>query len=274
MRYRLRIEYDGTNYSGWQKQGHGLSIQEILEECLFKLSGEKNEVVGSGRTDAGVHALAQVAHFDLNGKQFPETTIVQALNYYLCEFSRVRAKRIKNLIIGELGNFYRKYAPLLKQDIIVKDCKLVENDFHARFSSKMRYYRYLLLNTKQPSILWSNRAWHVKEPLDLAPMQIACSMLVGQHDFSSFRDSQCQALSPVKTINSCEIHRNGDIISLEIAAKSFLHHMVRNIVGTLKDVGSHRTDPDRFKSILESQNRKKAGVNAPAHGLYFVRVDY
>ncbi|MDR1495054.1 MAG: tRNA pseudouridine synthase A [Rickettsiales bacterium] len=274
MRYRLLIEYDGTNYSGWQRQGHGLSVQDVIEKSLLRLSGEMTEVVGSGRTDAGVHALGQVAHFDLTERQFPEITVIQALNYYLCEFSRVRTKKIRSLIRDEFGDLYRRYGSFSEQDIVIRDCKFVTSDFHARFSSKMRYYKYIIINGKQTSALWQNRAWHIREPLDVDSMQTACQLLVGSHDFSSFRDSQCQALSPVKTIKDCRIYRDDDLVYLEVAAKSFLHHMVRNIVGTLAGVGSHRTNIDEFNSILESKNRRRAGVNAPAHGLYLVRVDY
>ncbi|MDR3078714.1 MAG: tRNA pseudouridine(38-40) synthase TruA [Rickettsiales bacterium] len=274
MRYRLCIEYDGSNYSGWQRQGHGLSIQEAIEESILKFSGERVELVGSGRTDAGVHALGQVAHFDLVRGQFSTPTIVQALNYYLCEFSRARSGRMGSLIRREFGDFYRRYGSLSGQDIVIKSCEEVDDGFHARFSSRMRYYKYILVNTKSASALWYARAWHVREPLDLGPMQTACQLLLGSHDFSSFRDSQCQAPSPVKTLRSCTVHRNGDLISIEMAAKSFLHHMVRNIVGTLKDVGSHRTSIEEFRAIIESKDRRRAGVNAPAQGLYFIGVDY
>jgi tRNA pseudouridine38-40 synthase len=274
MRYKLQIQYDGTNYSGWQRQGHGLSVQEILEECLFKLSGEKTEVIGSGRTDAGVHALGQVAHFDLNGKQFSEQTMVRALNYYLCEFNRTRIKKIRSLVVGEFGNSYSRYGSFPEQDIIVRSCDHVDGEFHARFSSKMRHYKYIIVNDGLPMVLWYNRAWYVREPLDVASMSAACELLVGQHDFSSFRDSQCQAPSPIKTIRDCGIHRNGCIISFEIAAKSFLHHMVRNIIGTLRDVGSRETTLEKFKEILQSRDRRRAGINAPAQGLYLMGIDY
>ncbi|GHU27174.1 tRNA pseudouridine synthase A [Bacilli bacterium] len=274
MRYKLCVEYDGTNYSGWQKQGHGLSLQEVMEDCIFKLSGEKVNVVGSGRTDAGVHALGQVIHFDLN-KQLTESTIVEGLNYYLCEWNRIKIKRLQKLIITEFGSFYRSYGVLSEQDIVIKSCEVVDDNFHARFSSKMRHYKYIIINSKAPLALWRNRAWHVPLPiLDVDRMHEASQLLIGLHDFSSFRDSQCQAPSPFKTISNCSVRRKNDIITFEISAKSFLHHMIRNIIGTLKGVGKYEITPHEFRNILESKNRQRAGVNAPACGLYFVGVDY
>lgn len=274
MRYRIDIEYDGTNYAGWQKQTHSLSIQNVIESCISNLSGEKVELFGSGRTDAGVHALNQVAHFDLKKKQFSETTIVEGLNYYLLRYNIEKINTFKRTINSKFGDFYKNYIPISEQDIIIKSCRVVNNDFHARFSSKMRYYKYIIMNTKVPLALWRNRAWHVREKLELEPMQKVCSLLIGKHDFSSFRDSQCQSSSPLKTINSCKIYREDDRIILEVSAKSFLHHMIRNIIGTLKDVGTGKIDLEKFVAILKSKNRQNAGINAPACGLYLVKIDY
>lgn len=274
MRYRIDIEYDGTNYVGWQKQIHGLSIQEVIESCIFKLSGEKVELFGSGRTDAGVHALNQVAHFDLNKKKFSEQTIIEGLNYYLFRYNIDKINIFRRVINSKFGDFYKNYIPIPEQDIIIKFCNVVNSDFHARFSSRMRYYKYIIMNTKSPLALWRNRAWHIREKLELEPMQKACNLLLGKHDFSSFRDSQCQAFSPLKTINSCKIYREDDRIILEVSAKSFLHHMIRNIIGTLKDVGTGKIDLKKFDDILNSKNRQNAGINAPACGLYLVKIDY
>ncbi|MDR2778540.1 MAG: tRNA pseudouridine(38-40) synthase TruA [Rickettsiales bacterium] len=275
MRYRLSIEYDGTNYSGWQRQGQGLSIQEVIEDCIFELSGERVELVGSGRTDAGVHALGQVAHFDLKKNRYDGAVVVQALNYYLCKLNRTRIRRLQKLIVGEFGRFYRRYGLPSEQDIVIRSCDVVGDDFHARFSSKMRHYRYVIKNTRSPLAIWRNRVWQVSSALDVDYITAACRILVGLHDFSSFRDSQCQALSPLKTISDCKIYRiEDDLVIFDVSARSFLHHMVRNIIGTLKDVGRHRIDIDEFRDILESGDRKRAGVNAPACGLYFVGVDY
>ncbi|MDR2077506.1 MAG: tRNA pseudouridine(38-40) synthase TruA [Rickettsiales bacterium] len=275
MRYKLCIEYDGTNYSGWQKQKQGISVQSVIEECIFELSGERVELVGSSRTDAGVHALGQIAHFDLDKKHYPETVVVQALNYYLCRINRIRIKKLQRLIEGEFGESYRRYGLPAEQDIVIKSCSIVDGEFHARFSSKMRHYRYIIKNTGSPLAIWQNRAWWVSDELDIDSMAETCQILLGLHDFSSFRDSQCQAPSPMKTISSCRIYSaEKDLIIFDISAKSFLHHMVRNIIGTLRDVGRRKIGTSDFKDILESKDRKKAGVNAPACGLYFIGVDY
>lgn len=274
MRYRIDIEYDGTNYAGWQKQGHSLSIQDVLEECVLKLANEKVEVVGSGRTDAGVHAFNQVAHFDLKNRQFSENTVKEGLNYYLLRHNLDKINKFKQILMENFGDFHKNYEPLTEQDIVIKSCKIVGDDFHARFSSKMRHYRYVISNRNPPLALNRKRAWHIREKLDLKPMQEACKLLLGKHDFSSFRDSQCQAPNPVKTISACEIHAIEDNIILDVSAKSFLHHMIRNIIGTLKDVGLGRISVDDFGKILEAKDRQKAGVNAPPWGLYLFTIDY
>jgi tRNA pseudouridine38-40 synthase len=268
VKYKIIIEYDGTNYAGWQRQKNKVTIQEVIEECIFKLSGEVTEVFVSGRTDSGVHALNQVAHFELV-KEYEENTIVGALNFYLIgrNAELVREWQKKN------NDFFMK--PFLRQDIVIKDCSIVDDDFHARFSSKMRHYKYIILNRKEASALWQNRAWHIRKKLNIEKMQEAGNILLGNHDFSSFRDSQCQAKSPIKTLSNCSISGiDDDLIVFEFSAKSFLHHMIRNIVGTLRDVGSGRISVEEFRNIFEAIDRKKAGEMADACGLYLVKIDY
>lgn len=243
-RYKITIEYDGTNYLGWQRQKDGNSIQKSIEKAVESFSGQKATVTGSGRTDAGVHALGQVAHFDLESEH-TDYRVMMALNHYLKD---------KNIVI--LG------------------CETVDEKFHARFSAKKRFYKYRILNKKQLSPLRKNRVWEVRKELNIEKMQNAADLLIGEHDFTSFRDSDCQAKSPIKSIDEISIYRKKDEIIFEISAKSFLHHMVRNIVGTLRDVGIGKTSIKSFQKILEAKDRTKAGVTAPACGLYFVRVGY
>ncbi len=268
MRYKVVLEYDGTNYGGWQKQKDKLGIQEVIEECVFLFSGEKVEVVASGRTDTGVHAINQTVHFDLT-KKYEEGVVVNALNFWF-------GKRNRNLILEwqkQNNNHFSK--PFLQQDIVAKDCKIVDNDFHARFSSKMRYYKYIILNRKAPSALWQNKAWHIRKKLNIEKMQEASKFILGNHDFSSFRDSQCQAKSPIKTMGSCNIYKESEeLIIFEFSAKSFLYHMIRNIVGTLRDVGIGKITVENFKEILEAKDRRMAGEMAAACGLYLVNIDY
>ncbi len=246
MRYKITFEYNGTNYCGFQKQPDqpNNSVEEILENAVFDLSQERVKIFASGRTDAGVHALAQVAHLDLN-KKFDADTVVAALNNHL-----------------------------RPAEIAVIACEIVDENFHARFSAKTRHYRYILVNRRAPLTLQKNLAWHIPQKLDLAAMTKAAKFLIGEHDFSSFRDSNCQAKSATKNIRKIEITKNGDEIFIEVSARSFLHHMVRNIVGTLILVGSGKIESDEMKNILESHDRTKSGPNAPSCGLYFLSVDY
>ncbi|MBP7710319.1 MAG: tRNA pseudouridine(38-40) synthase TruA [Rickettsiales bacterium] len=245
-RYKLTIEYDGSSYCGFQKQ-FGISeksVEEVLEEAVFKMSQEHPKIMVCGRTDAGVHALGQVVHFDLE-KKFSEHQIILGLNSYLRE-----------------------------ENVVILNCELVDENFHARFNAKMRHYRYVIVNRRAPMVLQRNRAWHVAQKLDIEAMRQSAKFLIGEHDFSSFRDAECQGKSPVKTIERIEITQNGEEIFIEVSAKSFLHHMVRNIVGTLVWVGSGKIEALEMKKILEARNRTKSGPNAPAVGLYFLRVDY
>lgn len=261
MRYKITIEYDGTNYSGWQKQDGKITIQETIEDVIKIMMQEEAEVYGSGRTDAGVHALGQVAHFDLK-KEIDPFRLMSGINYHLKVkyMSRIDADydlRNKNI-----------------QDIAVVNCEAVDDEFHARFSAKKRFYRYRILNRRQPTALDNNRVWQVYRELNLDRMNEALKFLVGKKDWSSFRDSECQAKSPIKTIDKVNLTKVGDEIIFEIEAKSFLHHMVRNIVGTLVDVGLEKTTVEEFEKIIEAKDRTKAGPTAPAQGLYFVKTEY
>ena len=243
-RYKLTLEYDGTGLSGWQRQDKDLTLQEILEDALFSLTSERVEVVASGRTDAGVHAIGQVAHFDLE-KDFELHKILGGLNHYLNE-----------------------------KPISIISAEEVSEDFHARFSAKKRYYRYIILNRKSPPVIQKNRVWHVNIPLDIDLMKEAAKHLIGNHDFSSFRAAECQSNNPVKTLDSIDISEDGERICFDISALSFLHHQCRNIVGTLKEVGEGRIKPSDIPNILKAKDRSSAGITAPAHGLYFEKVDY
>jgi len=215
-----------------------------LENAIFLLTLEKTKIIASGRTDAGVHALGQVIHFDLNKKFAPG-----------------------KMILG-LNNFLRE------ESIVIVDCEIMDENFHARFNAKMRHYRYIIINRQTPLTLRKDRAWHVIKKLDLDEMKKAAKFLIGQHDFSSFRDSECQAKSAVKTIKKIVITQTNEEIFIEISAGSFLHHMVRNIVGTLVLAGVKKIKAAEMKMILEAKDRKKSGKNAPACGLYFLGLDY
>ena len=244
-RYKIHIEYDGTGFAGWQTQKNSISVQEVLENAIFKFSNEKTILYAAGRTDAGVHAIGQVAHFDLE-KNFSEDEILGAINFHA-----------------------RPHA------VCVKSCKMVGEEFHARFSALERGYYYRIINRKAPFVIDKNRAWHVPHQLDVDKMIEASKFLLGTHDFTSFRASQCQAKSPIKTVNQIIIQKiSEEEIRIDITAKSFLHHMVRNIVGTLVDVGKGKLKPENLKNILDAKDRKKAGQTAPAFGLYFSYVRY
>ena len=246
MRYKLTLEYDGTNTLGWQRQLDGPSVQEYLETVLELLSGTHSEVAAAGRTDAGVHALAQVAHIDFETQMEP-WKIREAFN----------------------ANLRQIEAP-----VAVIDVEPVDNNFHARFSAKGRGYIYRILNRRAPSVLRHNRAWWVPVELNIEQMQKGASYLLGNHDFTSFRASACQAKSPIKTLDKLDIVKDGDEIIFIVEAKSFLHHQVRNMVGTLKMVGEGKLAPEDIKRILEAKNRATAGATAPACGLYLNKVVY
>lgn len=241
-RYKINLEYDGTDLIGWQENQDGPSVQSLVTDAIYKFCGEKTNVVSAGRTDAGVHAICMTAHFDLDKEQNPDT-IMRALNFYL-----------------------------INEPVSVLHCEPVDDDFHARFSCVKRHYKYIVLNRSAPVVLEKNRVWWVPQKLDIEKMKMAAQKLIGKHDFTSFRAAQCQARSPVKTLDSCVITQNGDKIIFEFSARSFLHHQVRNMVGTLVEIGIGK--PYDIDEIFAQKKRGAAGVNAPASGLYFVAADY
>jgi tRNA pseudouridine38-40 synthase len=243
-RYRLTLEYDGSGLVGWQRQPEGVSVQAALENAFAKFCGERVTVHGAGRTDAGVHALAQCAHVDLT-REYVSDTIRGALNYHL------RPAAVSVLLVEPA-------AP----------------DFDARRSAIGRVYRYRILNRRSPPVLDRLRVWHVPPPLDLAAMQEGSRHLLGRHDFTTFRDSLCQAKSPVKTLDALDMSRVGEEIHIEARARSFLHHQVRNMAGTLKLVGLGQWRPEDVAAALEARDRRAGGPTAPAEGLYLVEVKY
>ncbi len=243
-RYRLTLEYDGRGFVGWQRQASGLSVQQALEEAVAAFCGERVTAVAAGRTDAGVHALAQVAHVDL-ARDFPPERVMGALN-----------------------------AHLRPHPVAVLEVRRAGPGFHARFSAAERRYLYRILNRRAPPALERGRVWHVIRPLDAERMQEAASLLVGRHDFTSFRDSQCQAASPLKTLRRLHVRRCGEIVEIHAAARSFLHHQVRNMVGTLVLVGGGRRPIAWVTEVLAARDRSRAGPTAPAEGLYFAGVGY
>jgi tRNA pseudouridine38-40 synthase len=243
-RYRITIEYDGTGLVGWQRQDNGASVQGALEAAIEKFSGETVTVHGAGRTDAGVHAFGQVAHFDL-AKDFPPDTIRDALNHFV--------------------------RPLA---VAVLEAAIAAPDFHARFSARGRHYLYRILTRRPPPVLERNRVWHVVHALDAEAMHQAAQALTGGHDFTTFRAAECQAKSPVKTLDRLDIRRAGDEIHIEAAARSFLHHQVRSMVGSLRLVGEGKWRARDLADALAAKDRARCGPVAPPDGLYLVRVDY
>jgi tRNA pseudouridine38-40 synthase len=243
-RYRLTLEYDGSGLAGWQRQANGPSVQELLETAFERFCQEQPTAVAAGRTDAGVHALAQVVHVDLARARDPEE-------------------------IRDAVNFHLKPAR-----VAVLDAAAVPAEFHARFSATGRRYLYRIVNRRAPLALDRDRAWLVTRPLDAVAMHRAAQVLVGSHDFSSFRDAQCQAKSPVKTLDRLDVARVGEEIQVRAEARSFLHHQVRNMVGTLKLVGEGKWTKADLESALAARDRSAAGPTAPAEGLYLTGVSY
>ncbi|MDB5740568.1 MAG: tRNA pseudouridine synthase [Alphaproteobacteria bacterium] len=244
MRYRLTIEYDGGPFFGWQRQSDGPSVQGALEAAIEKLSGERVTVTGAGRTDSGVHALGQVAHFDLV-KDFDAGKVRDALNHYL-----------------------------RPDPVVILDAAVADSEFHARFSAKARHYLFRILNRRAPPALEDGRVWHVSPRLDVDAMHQAAQFLVGSHDFTTFRAAECQSPSPVKTLDRLDVSQRADEIHIEASARSFLHHQIRSIAGTLKLVGEGKWTPRDVKKALDARNRTACGTVSPPDGLYLVRVDY
>lgn len=241
-RYKVILEYDGTDLIGWQENRQGPSVQSIMKDAIYGFCGARPDVVGAGRTDAGVHAVAMTAHFDIDGN-FDANTVMRALNFYLNN-----------------------------KPVSVLDCEIVSDEFNARFDCVARHYKYIVLNRSASPVLNKNRVYWVPRKLNIDAMRMAAQKLIGNHDFTSFRASECQAKSPIKTLDKIEISQNGDEIIFEFSARSFLHHMVRNIVGTLIEIGLGK--PYDIDEILSAKNRSAAGPTAPADGLYFIRADY
>ncbi len=243
-RYKLTIEYDGSPFVGWQRQNNGVSVQGCIEEAIFKFCQERVTITGAGRTDAGVHALGQVAHFDC-------------------------ARDLDSFKISEALNFHLHPHP-----IAILSAEKVDESFHARFSAKERSYIYRIVNRRAPLTVDRGRGWLVASPLDHIIMEQAAQNLVGTYDFTTFRDSECQAKSPVKTIHEIKLQRNFDEIMLYIRAPSFLHHMVRNITGSLMLVGTGKWSIDDFINARDAKDRTKGGPTAPPDGLCFLKVMY
>lgn len=243
-RFKLTIEYDGTPYAGWQRQDDVPSVQRAIERAVFAFAQEEVTLHTAGRTDAGVHARAQVAHFDL-AKPRSAYEVMEGLNFHLRE-----------------------------EAIAIVAAQEVEESFHARFSATQRAYEYRIINRRAPLKLDANRAWHVPWALDTSAMHHAAQRLVGHHDFTSFRDAKCQAHSPIKTLDALSAVQHGDDILIRTHARSFLHHQVRNMVGTLALVGAGKWTADDVSAALAAQNRSAAGPTAPACGLYLVHVGY
>jgi tRNA pseudouridine38-40 synthase len=243
-RYRLTLEYDGAPFVGWQRQDNGPSVQGALEDAIEKLSSERVTVTGSGRTDAGVHALGQVAHFDLV-KEFEPGKVRDALNYHL-----------------------------RPNPVVVLDADVADGEFHARFSARSRHYLFRILNRRSPPALEAGKVWHVSPKLDAEAMHAAAQVLVGQHDFTTFRAAECQAQSPVKTLDRLDVSRRADEIHIEASARSFLHHQIRSFAGTLKLVGEGKWTARDVAAALAAKDRTRCGPVSPPDGLYLVRVDY
>ncbi len=243
-RFKLTLEYDGGPFVGWQRQDIGLTIQQALEEAVFRITGETVVVQGAGRTDAGVHALAQVAHVDLE-KAIEAGKLRDAINYHL------------------------KPAP-----IAVTAAEVAAADFHARFSATGRAYLYRIVNRRAPLTVDRSRAWRIGTPLDATAMHDGAQVLVGHHDFTTFRATLCQAKSPVRTLDRLSVHRVGEEIQIVAESRSFLHHQVRNMVGTLRLVGEGKWTKDDLAAALDARDRAKGGPTAPPDGLYLTRVSY
>jgi tRNA pseudouridine38-40 synthase len=243
-RYKIILEYNGTSFYGWQRQPELPSVQQALEDAIEAFSGERVTVQAAGRTDSGVHALGQVVHFDLNKQWAP-------------------------FRVGEALNFHLKPHP-----VAVLSIEAVDKSFEARFSAQARHYEYQILNRRARPALEHNLVWHVVVPLDVDAMQEAAQLILGEHDFTTFRAIECQAKSPVKTLDRLDVVRQAERVVVYASARSFLHHQVRSLVGSLKLVGAGKWQPKDLKAALDAKDRARCGGMAPSAGLYLARVDY
>jgi len=243
-RYKIMIEYDGTPFVGWQFQKNGLSIQKVLQDAVFNFSKEKTIMTGAGRTDAGVHALKQIAHFDLK-KKIQKKNLLPAINQ----------------------NISNKSVTVLK-------INRVNKNFHARHDAKKRTYEYLIVNRQSPLTLQKNKAWHIRKKLDIKAMKKGSKLLLGTHDFSTYRAASCGAKSPVRTIEKILIKKNKDKISLQFTSRSFLQQQVRSMVGCIKYLGEGKWSIDKFKNTFKSKKRSACAPPAPACGLYLKNIIY
>ena len=243
-RYKLIIEYDGSPYCGWQVQENGRSVQGALEDAVKAICGESIRVHGAGRTDAGVHALGQVAHIDL-ARDWKPDTIRDALN-----------------------------AHLRPHPVAILSAELVADDFDARFSAVKRHYLYRVSDRRAPPALEAGKVWHIPQNLDVDSMHEAAQAFIGKHDFTTFRAAECQARSPVKTLDRLDVSRRGDEVHIAASARSFLHHQIRSFAGTLKLVGEGKWQPRDVKAALAARDRAACGPVSPPDGLYLVKVDY
>ena len=243
-RYKLTIEYDGTPFSGWQRQPDRPSVQQALEEAIQAMSGETVTTQAAGRTDAGVHALGQVAHFDLS-KAWDPFRVREALNYHL-----------------------------RPEPVAIIAAEAVGEEFEARFSAKARHYEYRILNRRAPAVIERDHVWHLPMMLDAEAMDHAAGLILGTHDFTTFRSSECQANSPVRTLDKFSVRRELDHVIVTASARSFLHHQVRSMVGSLRMVGEGKWSPADFRAALDARDRRRCGAMAPSAGLYLTRVEY
>lgn len=246
QKFKITVEYDGRPFVGWQRQKEHLSVQQVIEDAIVKFSGETATLYGSGRTDAGVHGSGQVAHFSIH-KPMTADAVMGALNYHM------------------------KPHP-----VAVLKAEVADPDFHARFDAKQRHYTYKIMNRRARLTVQKGLMWLVPQPLDIDAMQQGADHLIGKHDFTTFRHIHCQSESPIKTLDYIKVERitGTDEVHIHAGARSFLHHQIRSITGTLSLVGQGQWSPDRVKQALEAKDRAALGLNAPPDGLYFRQIDY
>ncbi|TDK35302.1 tRNA pseudouridine(38-40) synthase TruA [Rhizobium deserti] len=245
-RFRMKVEYDGTPYVGWQRQKNGHSVQTALQNAVLSLTGETVVIRGAGRTDSGVHAMGQITHVDLSRDWQPD----------------------------KLRNAVNAYLMTAGEKVSVIEVLAVDDAFDARFSAVRRHYLYRILNRPSPLALEAKRAWWVTRDLDHEVMHAAAQTLIGRHDFTTFRSIHCQAASPIRTLDRLDVTRTAHLIEIRATAQSFLHNQIRSFAGTLKLAGQGKMTPEDVRAALEARDRKACGPVAPPEGLYFMQVDY